>query len=142
MKENEFFKAIIKNGWQNLIEFASVGASGAMINLLLIWLLTNYAHLFYMVSALISIEISLLWNFILNTKFTFKYKFESNNILLDSLIKYHLASLLTLFINLFSLFILTEFIKIHYIISEALAILLAFGLNYALSVNYVWNRRT
>jgi len=56
--------------WKNLFKFASVGASGAVINLLILWILTDFGHLFYLLSALIAIEISILWNFFFNTKFT------------------------------------------------------------------------
>jgi len=131
-------KAAIGTDWQNLFKFASVGASGAIINLLTIWILTSHEHLYYMSSAVIAIEISILWNFILNTKITFEYNFLTVGHLLDSLMRYHLASLLGICVNLSALFIFTEFIKINYVISEAVAILLAFGFNYMLSKKYVW----
>jgi dolichol-phosphate mannosyltransferase len=124
-----------------LIKFASVGASGAVINVLILWLLTEFGHLFYLLSALIAVEISILWNFIFNTKLTFKYRFKNRFILLDSMIKYHLASLAGFLINLAVLLFLTEFLYINYIISEIMAILLAFGINYMLSINYVWHEK-
>jgi dolichol-phosphate mannosyltransferase len=129
------------NNWKYLFKFAFVGASGAIINVLVLWLLTEFGHLFYLLSALIAIEISILWNFGFNTKLTFKYKFKNKFILLDSIIKYHLASLVGLLINLSVLLSLTEFININYIISEAIAILLAFGINYILSINYIWHSK-
>jgi dolichol-phosphate mannosyltransferase len=135
-------KVNIVDNWQNLFKFASVGGSGAIINLLCLWSLTNYVSLFYMWSALISIEISIMWNFILNTRITFDYKFKDNNSLFNSLIRYHLASFVGTLINLSALYVLAEFIKIHYLISEVLAISLAFGFNYLLSVKYVWRKRT
>jgi dolichol-phosphate mannosyltransferase len=140
LKQNELAD-VIRNHWQNMLKFASVGASGAIINLFFIWLLTEHVHLFYILSALIAIEISILWNFIWNTKLTFGYKFENMSDLLRSLIAYHIASLLGLSVNLLTLFALTEFIKIYYIISEFIGILLAFGFNYALSITYVWRKK-
>lgn len=124
--------------WSDLLKFASVGASGAVINLLILWILTDFGHLFYILSALVAIEANIIWNFVFNTKLTFNYEFENKNILLDSAIKYHIASFAGLIINLSALYSLTELVNINYIISEAIAILLAFGVNYILSINYVW----
>jgi len=124
-----------------LFKFASVGASGAIINLLILWILTDLGHLFYLLSALIAIEISILWNFFFNTKLTFNYKFENMSFFLDSAIKYHMTSFVGILINLFVLLSLTELININYIISEIIAILLAFGVNYILSINYIWRER-
>lgn len=134
----KFIKCIVRNDWLKLLKFAFVGASGAIINLSFLWFLANYAHLFYMFAALLAIEISILWNFILNSKLTFHYKFKSQSFIFYSLIKYHLASLFGIIINLLALFILTEFLMVYYIISETIAILLAFGLNYVLSTRIVW----
>jgi len=135
-------KSALIDNWQNLFKFASVGGSGAIVNLLSLWYLTNYCSLFYMCSALISIELSILWNFALNTKITFNYKFDDTNRIFHSLVLYHLASSIGILINLAALYAFTEFIKIHYIISEIIAIALAFVLNYIMSIKYVWNKRT
>ncbi|RQW77026.1 MAG: GtrA family protein [Methanothrix sp.] len=135
-------KSALIDNWQNLFKFASVGGSGAIVNLLSLWSLTNYYSLFYMWSALISIELSILWNFALNTKITFNYKFDDTNRLFNSLIRFHLASSIGILINLAALYGFTEFLKIHYILSEVIAISLAFGFNYILSIKYVWNKRT
>ena len=138
----DYIKNLIIAYWQNLFKFASVGASGALINLFILWLLTDFGHFFYIASALIAIEISIIWNFALNTKLTFDYKFKNNSTLIDSIVRYHLTSFVGSIINLFVLYSLTELFNLHYIISETIAILLAFGLNYALSINYVWCKKS
>ena len=128
--------------WNKLIRFAFVGASGAVINLLILWILTDFGHLFYLLSALIAIEISILWNFFFNTKLTFNYKFESMRNFLNSAIKYHMTSFVGILINLSVLLSLTELINMNYIMSEIIAILLAFGVNYILSIKYIWLEKT
>lgn len=128
--------------WNKLIRFAFVGASGAVINLLILWILTDFGHLFYLLSALIAIEISILWNFFFNTKLTFNYKFENMSFFLDSAIKYHMTSFVGILINLSVLLSLTELINMNYIMSEIIAILLAFGVNYILSIKYIWLEKT
>ena len=52
-----------------------------------------------------------------------------------------MTSFVGILINLFVLLSLTELININYIISEIIAILLAFGVNYILSINYIWRER-
>mgnify|MGYP001193218346 FL=1 len=127
--------------WKNLFRFAFVGVSGAVLNLFILWTLTNFRHLYYLLPAVIAIEISILWNFALNTKLTFNYKFKNINNLLEASIKYHMTSFVGILINLFVLLALTELININYIFSEMIAILLAFGVNYILSINYIWSEK-
>ena len=54
---------IARGRWRFVFKFAFVGATGAVINLTLLWLLTAYVHIYYIISALIAIEISIIWNF-------------------------------------------------------------------------------
>ena len=127
--------------WKNLFRFAFVGVSGAVLNLFILWTLTNFRHLYYLLSAAIAIEISILWNFFFNTKLTFNYKFKNSSFFLYAALKYHMTSFVGILINLSVLLSLTELININYIISEAIAIFLAFGVNYILSISYIWRER-
>ena len=121
-------------------KFAFVGATGTAVNLFLLWSLTRFGSLYYMYSAIIAIEASILWNFYFNSRMTFEYAFCGKNNLIISIFKYHFASLIGMLVNISALFLLTEYFKISYLISEFIAILLAFGLNYFISKNLVWNR--
>lgn len=123
-----------------VIKFAFVGASGALIILFMTWFLTQFFNIWYLVSALISIELSILWAFLLNTKITFKYQFRNTSDYFKALLKYHGTALGGLIINLIVLFILTEFINIYYLISEFIAIVVAFGFNYLASTMFVWEK--
>jgi dolichol-phosphate mannosyltransferase len=138
----EYFGQYREVRWQKIFKFAFVGATGAILNLSIIFALTNYILIWYMISAIIAIECSILWNFYLNTKLTFNYKFLNGSELLAAGFKYHLASFAGLIINIAALFALTEFLKIYYLFSELLAIVLAFGINYFISIRYVWHERS
>lgn len=46
-----------------IIKFAFVGASGALVILFLTWFLTQLFGVWYLLSAIISIELSILWSF-------------------------------------------------------------------------------
>lgn len=123
---------------RNILKFALVGATGALLNLAIIYTLTNCIHIWYMISAILAIECSILWNFYLNTKVTFNYRFSKGSELFAAVFKYHLSSFASSIINLLALFAFTEFLKIYFLFSELLAIILAFGINYLISTKYVW----
>ncbi len=94
-----------------------------------------------MISAFVAIESSILWNFYLNTKLTFNYLFSNGSELFAAVFRYHLLSFASTIINLTALFVFTEFLKIYFMFSEILAIMLAFGINYFVSSRYVWSEK-
>lgn len=138
----EEFKAVfltfLEINAKKLFKFALVGATGALIILFSTWILTEFFNLFYLASAAISIEMSIVWAFALNTLFTFKYKFSNYKNYLEALAKYHLTALGGMMINLVFLFLLTEYIHLFYLISEIFGIIAGFGFNYLVSTAYVW----
>ena len=91
-----------------------------------------------MLSATVAIELSILWAFALNTKITFCYHFVNSVDVIKATAKYHATALGGLVINLIVLYVLTEYVHIYYLLSEFLAIILAFGFNYLASIRYVW----
>lgn len=130
----------ISDKWITLFKFALVGGTGAAVNLFILWLLTSYGSLYYVFSALIAIEASILWNFYLNSKITFNYKFSNGHDVALAVLKYHLASLIGTMVNISALVVLTEHFRINYMLSEIVAIFLAFALNYLISISLVWNK--
>lgn len=137
-KSSEYLSEATKKNIKIYFKFAFVGGTGALLNLAIIYILTNYVLIWYVVSALIAIECSILWNFYLNTKVTFNFRFLNRSNMFIAVFKYHLSSFAGLIINVSALFALTEFLKIYFLISELLAIILAFGVNYLISTKYVW----
>ncbi len=118
--------------------FAFVGASGAVLILLLTWIFTEYAHFFYLLSATLAIEISMLWAFALNTKITFRHTFKKNGHLVLALGKYQFVALGGMIINLALLYAFTTFFNVFYLVSELVAIIVAYGFNYLMSLRFVW----
>jgi dolichol-phosphate mannosyltransferase len=120
------------------LTFAFVGASGALLILLLTWLFTQYIGFFYLLSAALAIEISILWAFALNTKITFRHNFNKVRDLFSALGKYQFVALGGLVINLVLLYAFTTLFNIFYLVSELIAIFVAFGFNYLMSLRFVW----
>jgi len=126
---------------KTIFKFALIGGTGAIIILFLTWLFTEYSGTWYIFSAAIAIEISIIWAFILNTKLTFQFKFKNNIETIKSLLKYHCTALGGMAINLIILYLLTQYAQLYYLLSEFLGILFAFGFNYIASTRYVWNKQ-
>lgn len=137
-ESSEYFNIGYKNSWKKLFRFAFVGATGAILNLTIIYILTDYIFMWYILSAIVAIECSILWNFYWNTKITFNYKFLNGFDTSIAAFRYHLSSFVGLVVNISALIILTEILRIYYLFSEILAIMLAFSINYLISVRYVW----
>jgi putative flippase GtrA len=78
--QNSFFwvgramglKSYIKNVGPQFVRYCIVGGLGSLINLTVLYCLTEFAGLWYMVSAVIAIGTATLWNFYGNRSFTFK----------------------------------------------------------------------
>jgi dolichol-phosphate mannosyltransferase len=138
---NEFYALIrvfIEARGRQAFTFAFVGATGALLILFLTWIFTEYVDFFYVLSAALAIEISILWAFVLNTKITFRYSFKRLVDILLGLGKYQLVALGGYVINLVLLYAFTTFFNIFYLVSELVAIIVVFGFNYLMSLRFVW----
>jgi len=113
---------------REFFKFAFVGGIGTIINVLLLYILTEKAGVYYLLSAIVSFLIAMTSNFILNKVWTFK-----ENIRLNAKKKYFqfaLVSIIALIVNLFFLYLFTEIFGIYYLISQVLAIGIALIINF------------
>jgi len=120
------------------LKFCLVGASGVVVNLGLLWILTEVAGLFYLVSAAFSIEISILSNFALNELWTFRDRVGSTKGILKRAAKFNLICVGGLVINLVILAALTELLGVYYMISALFGIAAATLWNYVISAMWAW----
>lgn len=116
-------------------KFCAVGASGIAVNEGLLWLLTEFAGLFYLISGAIAIEASILSNFVLNDLWTFRK--ERKGKYLTRLGKFNFARIIILIINFGALWLFT-WLGIHYLISNLIGIALATVFTYFTSLLWVW----
>ena len=113
---------------REFLKFAIVGGIGTIVNISILYLLTEKIGVYYIFSAIISFIIAMTSNFILNKVWTFK-----ENIKLKvgkKYLQFSLVSVVALSINLFFLYTFTEFLGIYYIISQVLAIGIALIANF------------
>jgi len=120
-----------------LITFGVVGLTGVMVNVGTIYYLTEFLGLWYMFSACIGVELSILTNFLLNDNITFG-KLASRFHPLQRLALYHLVCAGGIFISLVTMYALTDLLDVWYIWASLIGIVLAFLWNFSMSRGIAW----
>ena len=121
------------------IKFCLVGLSGVGVNLGLLWLLTERAGLFYVLSAAISIEASIVSNFLLNNFLTFSDRRRQGiRALLNHLLRFNIVSLIGVGINLGILWLFTSVFGVYYLASQCVGIIFATLWNYLVNNWWTW----
>ena len=123
------------------LKFCTVGATGTIVSAVLLWLLTEIAGYYYLVSAAISIETAIIVNFTFHSFFTFSDRRSSTfRIFLMRLLKYNLISLVGMFLNMGILWLLTEIFSLYYMLSYLCGILSATVFRYIFNFLWIWKR--
>lgn len=121
-----------------IIKFVFAGGIGAIINLLSLYLLTNFGNFHYLLSGLIAIEIGLVSSFFINKSWTFKDRNTEGIIfLVRSLVRDHLVRSGGMAINFIILGILTS-LGLHYMLSQAIGIWFAGIWNFGGNKWWTW----
>ncbi len=125
------------------VKFCIVGASGTLVNMSLLWLLTEFAGLPYLVSAAISIETSIVSNFTFHDFFTFSDRRSTTAmVFFRRLLKYNLIGLAGLAINMGVLWVLTELVGLYYLLSNLVGIASTTVSRYILNLWWTWRSET
>lgn len=128
-----------KGELRRFFKFCVVGLSGVLVNMGLLWLLTEFAGFPYLISAGFSIESSIISNFVLNDYFTFADRRSPKaKSFLNRLLKFNLVSLAGLAINIGVLWLLTEVFGVYYLLSNLCGIAVATLWNYLINTWWTW----
>lgn len=126
----EFILQVLRLNDYRLLLFGMVGLSGVVVNEGIAFLLHPYLPLYAVF--ILSTETSIITNFLLNHKFTFKKRTR----LTKALPRYNLIALTGLIINVSIALYLSLFIE--YLLANFIGILIAFVFNYVLSERFAW----
>jgi dolichol-phosphate mannosyltransferase len=133
---------------ERMIKFAIVGGSGIVVNLGIFSIVKylfsiNYAlsDTTLLLSSLCGDEISIIYNFILNHKWTFKDTTNDDHIIIK-LLKFHAITIISVMINNSILFILYKMLGIPDIVAKFIGILVAFVWNYFFNSRWTWRDDT
>lgn len=120
-----------------LIKFCIVGLLGVVVNLGILYYLTNLG-LYYIISGAVSTEASILANFFLNRAWTFreeaKYVSMKNAIVKDHITR----AISSISIQLVSLYVFTELFNRYYLLSMTIGIIISTVWNFVGNSKWVW----
>lgn len=126
-----------KDTIMQFVRFAMVGVIGTFVNIFILYLLTEYYNIYYMVSAFFGFIVAATINFILNKIWTFGESLKTN--LTQKYAQFFIVSLIALTVNIIFLYIFTEYFKVYYIVSQIIAIGLSLIINFI--GNKIWTFR-
>ena len=115
-------------------KYYAVGASGVLVNLGLLFYLTEYVGLWYFLSYTLAISASITSNFILNKFWTFRDSLNSQRTIV-MYVKFVSVSLLGMAIQLGTVYLLVESLSVYYMLAALVSISIA-GV-----INFIINRR-
>jgi dolichol-phosphate mannosyltransferase len=125
-----------------LIRFCLVGAAGTLVNLMVLFICVHWAGLSPLLGAAIAIELSIINNFFLNHHYTFRKlrrgQPENSRSLARKLVRYNTVALGGALITYAAFWCFYGYIGLHYLLADILAIAVATGWNYWMSLRIVW----
>jgi len=135
----ELFVRLFLDHYEQMIKFGIVGASGVLVNMGLLYFLTEEMGIYYIISAIIAVETSIISNFALNELWTFVEKGKDGiKHVFKRFFKFNGISIAGMGINVGMLAVLTEFAGLYYLFSNLIAIVAVFGWNYLANVRWTW----
>ena len=119
---------------KHAFKYYLVGASGVLVNLGILFILTEFVGLWYLLSSTIAIYVSITTNFLLNKTWTFKDTvIKQDGFLMYG--KFIGVSLVGMGIQLGFNYMFVEKLSVYYLLAALISIMIAS------SVNFVLNRR-
>ena len=125
---------------RRLASFLGVGLTGALLNVGLLVLLHGLLGVGKSLALVASLEVSILSNFVLNDRFTFQ-DLQRGHVLRRASI-FNLVSLVGAAVNFLVFHFLVDALAFHYVAAEAVAILVAFGVNWAGNLDWTYGKDT
>ena len=117
-----------KESVRQFIKFAVVGVANTLINLCVLYILTDFFKVYYIISAVFAFVVAVTNSFILNKIWTFKENIKDRAV--KKYWKFFLVSVCALLVNLFFLYLLTDVFKLYYILSQVIAIGISLWINF------------
>ena len=116
------------NWIMQLFRYTIVGGIAFCVDYGLLYLLTEYIHFHYLMSATISFLAGLVVNYILTTWWIFKHHKLSNKTL--EFIIYGIIGLVGLLFNNILMYCFTDILHLHYMLSKLITAILVMGWNF------------
>lgn len=122
------------------IKYGIVGASGTLISMTVLYIFTDIFSIYYLLSGVAAIELSLLNNFFWNDRWTFLHNDHADSFK-SRLVNYHIISLSGAVLNIMLLYVLTSILGFYYLLSNIMAICCVFIINYLINTRITWKEK-
>ena len=119
---------VTKNLICQIMKFGLVGGSSFVIDAGILFLLTNFIGVHYLISGAISFTISVIYNYIMSIKWVFDAKKDGDK--LQQLIVFIGLSVIGLGINQVIMWIMVDFLKVYYMISKVVSTFIVMIYNF------------
>jgi dolichol-phosphate mannosyltransferase len=113
-----------------------VGLSGVAVNTVVLFALTEFAGVFYLVSSAIATETAIVSNYLLNNAWSFSEVEPQSR----GLLRFNAVSLCGLALTVTTLAVVTELGSVHYLVANVFAVGSGATWNYLASSRWVWAR--
>jgi dolichol-phosphate mannosyltransferase len=124
-----------------LAGFALVGASGILVNSLVLYLATAKLNIYYLLSVAIATVASTLWNFSLTELWVYRAARQSDG-RIRRLALFSVMNVAALVLRSPLIYIMTSLFSIHYVISNLISLVLLTVLRFMTADSMIWGQTT
>ncbi|HXV65643.1 MAG TPA: GtrA family protein [Nitrosopumilaceae archaeon] len=117
---------------KHAVKYYTVGASGILVNLGLLYYFTEFVGLWYFISYAFAISVSITSNFVLNKFWTFTDSIDTQRIMV-MYAKFVSVSMLGMAIQLGSIYVLVESLTVYYMLAALISIFIAGAINFIIN---------
>jgi putative flippase GtrA len=117
-------------------KFAAVGVVGVGVNTASLYALRVWEGMPLIPATVLAVELAVLSNYLLNSRWTFAGQAGS----LRRLLRFNVSSLGALAVNIVCVWLLVR-AGIYFLVADLVGIAAGFAVNFSLSVAWVWGRR-
>ena len=128
-----------KNGFLQFLRYLFVGGIATVVDWGVLFLLTDFVHIYHMVSAIIAFIAGLITNFFLSKLLVFKANEARVNPVME-FISYAVIGVIGLGITELIMFLFTNCWNIHYMVSKVIATVIVLAWNYIARKLVVYKR--
>ena len=118
-----------KNGFLQLFRYMFVGGIATVVDMGTLFILTDFVHIYHLVSAIIAFIAGLITNFLLSKLLVFKANEARVNAVME-FVSYGIIGVIGLGITELILLLFTDYWGIHYMLSKIIATVVVLAWNY------------
>lgn len=128
-----------KNGFLQFFRYVFVGGIATIVDWVTLFLLTDYLHIYHLISAVFSFVAGLITNFLLSKLLVFNANEAKVNPFME-FISYAAIGVIGLGITELIMFVFTNLWTVHYMISKMIATAIVLIWNYTARKTFVYKK--